>query len=364
MALRFLSVVGARPQFVKAAVITRALAKAGIEEVMVHTGQHFDREMSEVFFEDLAIPPPQFNLGVSGGSHAEMTADMLRALEPVMAQQHPDFVLVYGDTNSTVAASLCAAKLHYPIAHVEAGLRSFERRMPEEVNRVMTDHLSTVLFCPTQTAVENLSREGIVTDVHHVGDVMFDAALHVASMDQRSVVLEKLGLQPKGYAVATVHRAENTDDHSALEKVCTWLSARAKQQKIVMPIHPRTRNALHRTGLSLSGIDVIDPVGYVDMMQLISNAAFVYTDSGGLQKEAYFYRVPCVTLRQQTEWVETIECGWNRLWSQGDYATPRRDIEDYGKGQAGEQIIQVLLGKAKATNSAAHLKHFVEQRNR
>ena len=272
-----------------------------------------------------------------------MTGRMLQAIEPVMIDVKPELVVVYGDTNSTAAGALCAAKLHIPVAHVEAGLRSFDRRMPEELNRVVTDHISNILLCPSRTAVRNLANEGITQGVYHVGDVMYDATLHAAEIAAHpSKITMRLGFTPGKYAVATVHRAENADDPAALARVVHWLVTRAKDLPVILPIHPRTRQAVLRSNLDLKGVWVIDPIGYLDMMQLMHNAGAVYTDSGGMQKEAYFHRVPCVTLRSNTEWVETIEAGWNRLWDGPDYVTPRREIDDFGSGHAAEAILDVI----------------------
>src|SRR5919199_4236744 len=299
--VRVLTVVGARPQFIKAAAVSRTIrASDGVEEIMVHTGQHFDPEMSDVFFAELDIPAPAYRLDIHGGGHGDMTGRMLQALEPVVMRERPDWVLVYGDTNSTLAGALVAAKLHLPVAHVEAGLRSFNRRMPEEINRVVADHLSRLLFCPTETAVENLAREGISEGVLHVGDVMYDATLHAAEKAlKHSRIVEALGVTPGAYAVATVHRAENTDDPERLAAVIGWLKERADEQPVVFPVHPRTRAAVARAGLDFAGLVECAPVGYLDMARLLHDATTVYTDSGGLQKEAYFYGKPCVTLREE-----------------------------------------------------------------
>ena len=344
MPLRLASIVGARPQFIKAAAVTRIIrTRQDIAELMIHTGQHFDADMSAIFFEELAIPAPVRDLGVNGGGHGEMTGRMLQLLELALQELRPDAVLVYGDTNSTLAGALAAAKLHIPVSHVEAGLRSFNRRMPEEINRVMVDHLSALSFCPTRAAIANLAREGISDGVEEVGDVMHDATLFAAAVArERSTVLERLGLSPRGYAVATLHRAENTDDAGALAKAVAYLAAEAVRRVVVLPLHPRTRAAVARAGLSLGPICVTPPLGYLDMHRLLQDAALVLTDSGGLQKEAYFHRVPCVTLRDETEWVETIEHGWNRLWSVPDYR-PRSEIPDYGDGHAAERIVASLV---------------------
>ena len=338
-------IVGARPQFIKAAPVSRALAeRPGVSETIVHTGQHFDPEMSQTFFRELELPEPAYNLGIHGGGHGAMTGRMLEALEPVLQAERPDAVLVYGDTNSTLAGALAAAKLHIPVAHVEAGLRSFNRRMPEEINRVLTDHVSTLLYCPTGTAVENLAREGIGAGIENVGDVMYDATLHAAARACAcSRILERLGLADGAYAVATVHRAENTDDPETLAQILDYLRERADGQALVLPLHPRTRRAVEGAGLSLDGLRAVPPCGYLDMHRLLQGAAAVYTDSGGLQKEAYFHRTPCVTLRSETEWVETVEKGWNRLWRGPDYR-PRRPIAAYGDGTAARRIVAHLAG--------------------
>jgi UDP-GlcNAc3NAcA epimerase len=347
--LRVLTVVGARPQFIKAAALSRALARYAIAEIMVHTGQHFDPGMSDVFFDELNIPAPSHHLGINGGGHGEMTGRMLQALEPVMMAERPNVVVVFGDTNSTLAGALCAAKLNIPLAHVEAGLRSFDRRMPEDINRLVADHLSEFLLCPTAAAVANLAAEGITRGVHHVGDVMYDAALHAArAAEARSELLERLGLPSGSFALATVHRAENTDSPDALARVVQWLVEQAKTQPVVLPLHPRTRLALARDEMTTDGIRLIEPLGYLDMTVLLRTAAVVFTDSGGLQKEAYFHRVPCVTLRPVTEWIETIEAGWNRLWTQPEYSSPRREIEEYGSGDASLTIV-TLLERSLAT---------------
>lgn len=334
-----ITIVGARPQFIKAAPVSRALEAQGIREILVHTGQHFDAMMSDVFFDELDIPKPAYNLEVHSLGHGAMTGRMLEKLETLMQTETHDLVLVYGDTNSTLAGALAAAKLGRPVAHVEAGLRSFNRSMPEEINRVMTDHVSTLLFCPTTTAVGNLAREGITKNVHAVGDVMFDTTLAaVARARTQSRILETLALTPKSYSVATLHRAENTDSEPRLRRVIAWLEEAAMGHRIILPLHPRTRKILERLAIDPRGLRIVDPLGYLDMAWLANNASAIYTDSGGLQKEAYFHRVPCVTLRDETEWVETIDAGWNRLWTASTYVAPRHEIPDYGTGDAASAI--------------------------
>lgn len=342
MPFTILTVVGARPQFIKAAPVSHAIARLGdCREILVHTGQHFDAAMSEVFFDELDIPKPARNLEVNSLGHGAMTGRMLEKLEEAMLAEKPDMVLIYGDTNSTVAGALAAAKLHIPVAHVEAGLRSFNRRMPEEINRVMADHVSTLLFCPTETAVKNLTSEGITGGVHKVGDVMYDVTLHAVRRAEGRPLLANLGLTSKSYAVATIHRAENTDDPERFARVMAWLSEAGERAPIIMPVHPRTRKLMEMRGLAPANLRLIEPLGYLDMALLTHNATSVFTDSGGLQKEAYFHRVPCVTLRDETEWVETIEAGWNRLWTQVNYK-PQQDISDYGTGEASDLIAKLM----------------------
>jgi len=357
--MKVLTVVGARPQFVKAAVVSRALARReDVRETILHTGQHFDRALSEVFFQELGIPEPAYNLGIGGGTHGQNTGRMLEGIERVLLDERPNWVLVYGDTDSTLAGALAAVKLHLPVAHVEAGLRSFNRRMPEEINRVLTDHAADLLLAPTPTAVENLRREGLPeARVRWVGDVMYDAALHFGRLaDRASTVLERLGLEPRGYVLATVHRAENTDDPARLQAVFEGLSRVAAELPVVLPLHPRTRKALERLGWlerARERLRLIEPVGYLDMVALEKNARLIATDSGGVQKEAYFFGVPCVTLRDETEWVELVEAGWNILAPPSDAKAVADTIrahmdsrgapvEAYGDGHAAERIVSEL----------------------
>lgn len=358
--MKVLTVVGARPQFIKATMLSRAfLAEPGFDEVIVHTGQHHDPGMSDVFFDELGIPKPRHSLGIAGGGHGDMTGRMLCALEPVVRAEAPDLLLVYGDTNSTLAGALAASKLHVPVAHVEAGLRSFNRRMPEEINRVVTDHLSTWLFCPTAASVSHLAGEGIARGVHQVGDIMFDAALHFGRLALESAASAALlaGLPPGGYVLATIHRQENTDDPAKLACIVQALVSLADDLPIVWPLHPRTRARIAGTplaaNLSHRGVRVVEPLGYLDMLALEQRAALVMTDSGGVQKEAYFFRVPCVTLRDETEWTELVELGWNQLVNvtDGDIAgiarqsLNRRGVEGqspYGAGDTASRIVALL----------------------
>lgn len=342
---KILSVIGARPQFIKAAPVSRALrARASLDEVVVHTGQHFDHAMSDVFFDELGMAKPHHRLSINGGGHGEMTGRMMVALEALALSVKPDAVLIYGDTNSTLAGAIVAAKLYIPIAHVEAGLRSF-KPMPEEINRVVADRVSRWLFCPTELAVANLKAEGIVKDVYNVGDVMYDTTLMMRDRaNTQSTILSALGLAPGQYHLATIHRAENTDSAPALAEVVAYLRDAGQGLPVVLPLHPRTRQAAARFGIDLSGLRIVDPVGYLDMTALLANCSTVLTDSGGVQKEAYFHRKPCVTLRDATEWVETVDAGWNRLWKGLDYR-PRRDIDAYGDGLAADKIADILAAQ-------------------
>jgi UDP-GlcNAc3NAcA epimerase len=359
--MKIASIVGARPQFIKAAAVSRVLRRqAGVQEIVIHTGQHYDDNMSAVFFEELDIPPPDHHLGIGSGTHGVQTGRMLEAIESVLIKEQPDEVLVYGDTNSTLAGALAAVKLHVPVAHVEAGLRSFNRRMPEEVNRVLTDHVTDRLFAPTRAAVENLHREGIGSEhIYLVGDVMYDAALYYrAKATARSRILDRLGLTSKSYVLATIHRAENTDDPNRLKVIIDGFTAAAESLPVIFPVHPRTKHALQQNGLwdqASRRLRLIEPVGYLDMVMLEQHARLVTTDSGGVQKEAFFYRVPCVTLRDETEWVELVQLGWNRVVPPVDPAAIQSALQDahpdvlqntpsdlYGGGQAADRIVSLL----------------------
>lgn len=355
--MKLTTIVGARPQFVKAAMVSRAIVERNrrggfpIQEDILHTGQHYDDNMSDVFFRQMGIPPPCANLGVGSGPHGATTARMLEGLEREIEQRRPDWVLVYGDTNSTLAGALAAAKLQVRLAHVEAGLRSFNRRMPEEINRVVADHLSDLRLCPTRTAVANLAAEGCAKGAWHVGDVMYDAALAFGDLAAAaSPILRDLGLEPKRYALATVHRAENVDDPTRLGEIFRALGELARNETIVFPVHPRTRGKLAVLGPLPQGLRALDPVSFLDMVQLEKNAHIILTDSGGVQKEAYFHGVPCVTMRDETEWTETVEAGWNRvagadrarIVAAARDARAGRPIADYGQGNSAAAVLDCL----------------------
>ncbi|HBV86858.1 MAG TPA: UDP-N-acetylglucosamine 2-epimerase (non-hydrolyzing) [Desulfosporosinus sp.] len=347
--MKIITVLGARPQFIKAAPLSEALRKRH-EEKIVHTGQHYDYQMSDVFFEELGIPKPDYFLGVGSKQHGAQTGEMLTGVEEVLLKEKPDWVLVYGDTNSTLAGALAASKLHIPIAHVEAGLRSYNRLMPEEVNRVLTDHVSTLMFCPTDQAVKNLSLEGLTKGVVRTGDVMADALYYHARRAEERSMMETLRYPKKSYLLATVHRAENTDDPSRLAGI---INAFAQiEGQIVLPLHPRTRKLLQDHRLTIpENVEVIEPVGYLEMILLEKEAELILTDSGGVQKEAYLWKVPCVTLRDETEWVETVQTGWNTLTGAKTEAIvdavknyrnqplPPYLENLYGNGRASEEIV-------------------------
>lgn len=349
--MKIVTVVGARPQFIKAAAVSRVWRQVHTE-ILVHTGQHYDENMSAVFFAELDLPQPDVNLGVGSASHGAQTAAMLTGIEQVLLAEKPDWTLIYGDTNSTLAGALAAAKLHIPVAHVEAGLRSFNRAMPEEINRVLADHVSDLLFCPSQTAVNNLAAEGISQGVHLVGDVMADALTFASTRAQtHSDVLQRLGLTEKGFLLATVHRAENTDDLARLRAILDAFAA--LDEPIVFPVHPRTRTRLETLNLKskIQNLKSIDPVGYLDMVRLEQAARMILTDSGGIQKEAYWLGVPCVTLRDETEWVETVRGGWNVLTGADtkrivtavqEWVQPEIRPALYGDGQTAERIVKYL----------------------
>ena len=359
--MKIITVLGARPQFIKAAMVSHAfIGSIDIEEILVHTGQHFDPNMSDVFFSELGIKKPEYNLGLGGGHHGAMTGAQLISIEKILLDESPDIVLVYGDTNSTLAGALAASKLHIPVAHVEAGLRSFNRKMPEEINRVVTDHISKFLFAPTSAAMKHLANEGIPKDqCYKVGDVMYDAALFFGERARKeSTVLSNLKLSKDSYILATIHRAENTDNLTRLNLILSALKEVSESIPLVWPLHPRTRKLIHKHGLGKnlgSNIHLIDPVGYLDMVMLEQNASVIATDSGGVQKEAFFYQVPCVTLREETEWVELVNSGWNKLVPPlesntisssilGSINTKGDNITPYGNGKTAQKITEVLLG--------------------
>ncbi len=385
--MKVLSIVGARPQFIKAAVVSRQMRDSGFEERLLHTGQHYDFNMSDVFFRELSLPQPDHYLGIGSSRHGQQTAKMLAGIEDVLLAEDPDVAVIYGDTNTTLAGALAPAKLHIPVAHVEAGLRSYDRRMPEEINRIVADHCSDILFCPTETAARNLETEGFrnivnagrlipedfVQQAHHpaeplvvnVGDVMLDVARHAeqkldAEPRRKTELLEKYGLHAGEYVLATIHRASNTDDADNLRNILEAMKViGAGGLKGLFPIHPRTRKALERFDLlgmlDVEGLVVCDPVSYMEMIALESEARLVLTDSGGVQKEAYFFGVPCVVAREQTEWTELVEIGWNRLAGAQTArivaaveATLRDDLADkarmdfYGDGRAAVRIATIL----------------------
>lgn len=336
--MKLLTIIGARPQFIKAATVSRVMATLDdITEVIVHTGQHYDANMSDIFFEELAIPRPNHHLGIGGGGHGAMTGRMLEAIENVLVVEKPDYVLVYGDTNSTLAGALAAVKLHIPIAHVEAGLRSFNRRMPEEINRILTDHAADLLFAPTQTAMRNLRNEGLAEGrLHMVGDVMYDAALFYRNRAREPSWFKDLGLKEEGFVLATVHRAENTDDPARMRGILTGLGQCGLP--VILPLHPRTRGKLRELGLTVPGnIRLVEPVGYLEMVWLEAHCLIVATDSGGVQKEAFFHGKPCVTLRDETEWVELVEAGWNVLVG-ADSEMITEKLREVCAGKSGQSL--------------------------
>ncbi|HEY6638964.1 MAG TPA: UDP-N-acetylglucosamine 2-epimerase (non-hydrolyzing) [Solirubrobacterales bacterium] len=364
--VRVMTVVGNRPQFVKAAAVSQHLRESA-EEVLVHTGQHYDRELSAVFFEELGLPPPDYQLGVGSGSHAEQTGAILTALDPLADEVSPDALLIYGDTNSTLGGALVGAKARIPVAHVEAGMRSFNRAMPEEINRVVADSVSELLLCPTETAARNLEHEGLGAGAVLVGDTMADVALTFGPIaDRRSDALERLGVPPRGFCVATAHRAGNVDDPERLRGLIAVLALAAQAAPVIFPVHPRTRARLEAAGaldsLEERGIRALEPLGYLDMMALVRASRAVITDSGGLQKEAFLASVPCVTMREETEWVETVEAGWNRLVGldpgaaaaaleelpkPGEKTSPAAEM--YGGGKAGARVAAAIVERLSAS---------------
>jgi UDP-N-acetylglucosamine 2-epimerase len=376
--MKMVTIVGARPQFIKAAAVNRAIQKLNkrkkrIHEISVHTGQHYDVQMDKVFFEELELPKADYHLGVGSGSHARQTGLMLERIEAVLQKEKPEVVMVYGDTNSTLAGALAAAKLNIPVAHVEAGLRSYDRTMPEEINRLLTDHLSAFLFCPTDQAVQNLLKEGIederTRNVKNVGDVMYDSILYYSKIaEKKSTILKDLDLVAAkdphipqsaipipNYYLATLHRAENTDDPKRLLSILKALDELAKKIPVILPLHPRTRKMMNSYHLfsKFKNLRCVEPVSYLNMLKLEKNAKAILTDSGGVQKEAYWFKVPCLTLREETEWVETIKHGWNKLVGSNGKRIVKavsqftgKSLQSkpgiFGDGKAGEKIVRIL----------------------
>ncbi len=378
--MKIVTVVGARPQFIKASAVSRAIQglnrrRSRIQEILVHTGQHYDDVMDKVFFEELELPKPDYHLGVGSGSHGGQTGRMLERIEAVLVKERPRWVLVYGDTNSTLAGAMAAAKLNIPVAHVEAGLRSYHRKMPEEINRLLTDHLSTFLFCPTNQAVKNLAKEGIKDSnrrpVKKVGDVMYDSILYYSEIaEKKSSIIQDLGLclstpnsklKNQDYYLATLHRAENTDDPKRLRSILKALNEIGRKVSVILPLHPRTKKMMevHHLLSKSRWIRLIDPVSYLDMLHLEKNAKAILTDSGGVQKEAYWLSVPCLTLREETEWVETVQSRWNTLVGTepkkivrtvgrfNKKALPKKRSSAFGDGKASEMIVGLLVKSSK-----------------
>jgi UDP-GlcNAc3NAcA epimerase len=348
--MKIVTIVGARPQFIKAATVGRVIgARSDIKEVIVHTGQHYDENMSDVFFSELNISKPQYNLGVGSLSHGKQTARMLEGIEEILIKESPDWIIIYGDTNSTIAGALAAAKLHIPIAHIEAGLRSYNRRMPEEINRIATDHISDILFAPTQNALNILRNENLADRSYFSGDVMFDSILYFKDISQQKVKLSDVfDVQPNNYYLATIHRQENTDDIKRLQEI--FIAFSELDIPVIIPLHPRTKNILDEVSFR-SNVKIINPVGYLEIVSLLSNCIKVFTDSGGLQKEAFFLKKPCITLRDETEWIETLEGNWNfTVGADKQKILDKVHLNDFGPqndhfgdGKAAEKIIDILM---------------------
>ena len=362
--MKIITIIGARPQFIKAATVSRAIRMFNqthptqIKEKLIHTGQHFDQNMSAVFFDELELQNPDYNLGIAGLSHGAMTGQMLESIETILKQEQPDIVLIYGDTNSTLAGALAACKMNIPVAHVEAGLRSFNMKMPEEINRILSDKVSTLLFCPTETAVLNLKNEGVTKGVYQVGDVMYDATLYYKEKALKSIDINKWNVKDKKYVLCTVHRAENTDNLDRLENIFEALQEIQKSYDIILPIHPRTEKIIkdHKKEYWLDGLKVIAPLSYFEMMRLEISAKAILTDSGGIQKEAFFHQVQCITLRDETEWKETVEQGWNQItgadkkkilssYSQLCQGKKLQGQTPYGNGDTAYKILKILQRK-------------------
>lgn len=354
-----ISIIGARPQFIKAAALCRELSNderqyPGIEHILVHTGQHYDDNMSNVFFRELEIPNPTYNLGIGSLSHGAQTGQILEAVEEVLVKEKPDWVIVYGDTNSTLAGTLAAVKLHLRVAHIEAGLRSYNRNMPEEINRLISDHISTIRFCPTVTAIDNLHKEGIFEGVELVGDVMFDCALYYSEKAKsiEKEVLDEYRIYPKHYYLATIHRAENTDFPNRLANIIHALNESSSAEcPIVLPLHPRTHAKLQSLNVSFSEhVHLLEPVSFLKMVILEKNANIILTDSGGVQKEAYFYKVPCITMRDETEWVELVEAGVNIL-SGADIENITKSVQYYNNHDIKTRFTDDLYGNGKTSSN-------------
>jgi UDP-GlcNAc3NAcA epimerase len=361
--MKIVTIIGARPQFIKAAAVSREIRQHNessdnhVREVIIHTGQHFDKNMSDIFFTELDIPKPDYNLEIANLSHGAMTGRMLEAIEAVLQEQQPNLVLIYGDTNSTLAGALAASKMHIPVSHVESGLRSFNMSMPEEINRILSDRISNYLFCPTQTAVDNLNDEGITDGVYNVGDVMYDVTLYYTERAKEQVDLNQWGVKEGQYALCTIHRAENTDNTSRLESILEALREIATEVPVIFPIHPRTRQLLRNIDREdwLHGITILEPLPYLEMLRLEMSAKAILTDSGGIQKEAFFHRVPCITMRDETEWVETLSMSWNTITGADkakilsafyDAGLPHKNPSDnmpYGKGDSAIHILETIL---------------------
>jgi UDP-GlcNAc3NAcA epimerase len=355
--MKICTVIGARPQFVKAAVVSAEFATHNsIHQIIIHTGQHYDPGMSEIFFRELHIPPEKYNLEIGSGSHGMQTGKMLEAIEKVLQDEAPDYVLIYGDTNSTLAGAVAASKMHIPVAHIEAGMRSFNKKMPEEINRIIADHLSEINFCSTKNAIENLKVENLGKTGVLVGDVMFDCSLKFAEFaEKRYDPFAKFAVEKNGYTLLTCHRAENTDHKKCLAEIVKAVNKISEKMPVLYPVHPRTKKFLNEYGLTFSGnVKLIAPVGYLEMILLEKYASFILTDSGGVQKEAFFYRVPCITMREETEWIETAELGWNRITGAdskkitaafADFAKnkpAKTSARPYGNGDAAAKITKVI----------------------
>lgn len=356
--MKICTVIGARPQFVKAAVVSAEFAKhKSVNEIIIHTGQHYDPAMSEIFFKELNVPKEGYNLEIGSATHGRQTGRMLEKLEEILLKEKPDFVLIYGDTNSTLAGALAASKMHIPVAHIEAGMRSFNKKMPEEINRIVADHLSEINFCSTKVAIANLKSENLGKTGVLVGDVMFDCSLKFAEFaEKRYSPFAKFALEKKNYALLTCHRAENTDRKNCLSEIVKAVNKISSELPVLYPVHPRTKKFLSEYGLSFSdNVKLVAPVGYLEMILLEKHASFILTDSGGVQKEAFFYRVPCITMREETEWVETAEFGWNKITGAdsgkilaafADFANnrPAKTVaKPYGNGDAAAKIVKKLI---------------------